>query len=151
MSDPLPGAELASSLHAFACRAAELAGGILAAGQPRAGAHAASWMRATREALEAAQIADAPIANGERAAIAAQITALRRQVCTVEERRAELERQRDDLAELVSTVIATLDADTDAHGHRSAGYAAQVRRDLAAISPAALDRQEANETRTEAT
>lgn len=146
MTEPTPLPDLAVSLHAFACHAAERAAEILAGGQPRAGSHAASWMRATREALEASRIADAPIADGERAVIAAQTAALRRQVCAVEQSRAELERQRDELVELVTALANTLEIGADATG---ATHAARARRDLAAIFPDALDRQEADEARGE--
>jgi hypothetical protein len=112
-------------------------------GPGRAGVEALAFVRAAKEALQARQLAEDTMPASERAAIAAQVAALRRQVCDVEQRRATLEGQRDAVAELLHTVLAMLDADA------GGGYAAKVRRKLAAIFPDAIDRQEAAEARGE--
>jgi hypothetical protein len=112
---------------------------------PGRGVEALAYVRAAKEALQARQLAEELIPVGERAAIAGQVAALRRQVCAAEERRAALERQRDDVAGLLTTVLATLEGS----GQDRFKVAAQTRRALAAIFPDAIDRQEADEARGE--
>lgn len=116
---------------------------------PGRGVDALAYVRAAKEALQARQLAETPLPTGERAAIAAQVAALRQRVCDVEQRRADLEGQRDAVAELLTTVIATLEVTDRERGRAGAGYAAQVRRELVAIFPDAIDRQEADEARGE--
>jgi hypothetical protein len=125
---------------AAAWRLTPLAGDPAPAGR---GVDALAYVRAAKEALQARQLAEEPLPTGERSAIAAQVTALRRRVCAAEERHADLERQRDAVAELLTTVIAALGG-SDAERGRTA---AQVRRELAKVFPDALDRQEADEAR----
>lgn len=94
---PLP-RPLSVSLQAFAGGAAELAAGILAGGQPRAGAHAASWMRASREALEAARLAAEPVTDADRADLEQHIAHLHGKVATATDALDSTIADRDSLA-----------------------------------------------------
>jgi hypothetical protein len=120
MTEPGPRV-LAEALRAFAVGAADLAAGILDGGQPRAGAHAASWMRASREALEAARLAAEPLTDDERADLERHIAHLHTKVDTVTQALDSSVEQRDSLASFLLDLAARLDSAPSPTSLRLAG------------------------------
>jgi len=124
-------------LLGLARQSAQKAGEVLA--EPCAPAHAASWLRATREALEARRIAEEPLSDGERAATAEHVKALREKNATAEQALGDVVGQRDELAVFLGTMAGEFEsAQTDTAGR----VAARIRRLLAEVFPAADERDD---------
>jgi hypothetical protein len=121
---------LDESLRVFAKAAAAKAAALLEQGQPRAGAHAANWMRATREALEAARIADEPLTDSERVAVAEQVAALRRQIEAGDKLGSVLVGQRDEFAAFLASLAGEFES---AGTPTAARVASRIRRELADV------------------
>lgn len=123
---------LTESLLDFARDAAQVAVHMLSSEQPTAGADAASWMRAAREALEARKLADEPLTDGERAAFERLVGAQRENIAASSGALAAVIRQRDDLATFLSQLAATFEsAQTDT----ASRVAAKIRHELAGVFP----------------
>lgn len=122
--------DLADKLLAFSQDATDLATTCLGPNWTAGARRALDLMRAAREALEARRIAEEPLSEGERAATAEHVKALRAQVATAREALGDVIEQRDDFAKFLRQLATQFEsAETDT----AARIAARIRRELAAI------------------
>lgn len=127
-------ADLGDYLLSYARKAAAFADRLTpsdrSSGVPGHAVDALAYIRAAREALQARQIAEEPLAPGEREAAAYAISRLRRDLETVGRAHAAAEQQRDDLAAFLRRLAGEVDG---LHTPGSDATAGRIRRHLADV------------------